>query len=262
MSKPNPFVPKGSLLEQQSQRRSRLKLAVFCVLAISVTGLVAMLIQGCKRTPEPEDNGSASTMTDTNSMPSDTSTNAMTDTNLPPTGSNQPVAYTPPPPPPVVDNTPATTEYVVMTGDTLSKIAKHNGVSLKALEAANPGVDSKHLKVKQKLVIPAPTKPADMSSGSTGSSAGAMSESEGEMYTVKAGDTLGKIAKAHGTTVKALEEANNLNTTKINVGKKLKIPGKAEAAPVAPVDNTPAAVPPAYTPVPASPPVYAPGTTN
>ena len=49
MNNPNPFVPKGSLLEQQSQRRSRLKLAVFCVLAVSVTGLVAMLIQGCKR---------------------------------------------------------------------------------------------------------------------------------------------------------------------------------------------------------------------
>ena len=44
MSNPNPFVPKGSLLEQQSHRRSRLKLAVFCVLAVSVTGLVAMLI--------------------------------------------------------------------------------------------------------------------------------------------------------------------------------------------------------------------------
>ena len=49
MNNPNPFVPKGSLLEQQSQRRSRLKLAVFCVLAVTVTGLVAALIQGCKR---------------------------------------------------------------------------------------------------------------------------------------------------------------------------------------------------------------------
>ena len=54
MNNPNPFVPKGSLLEQQSQRRSRLKLAVFCVLAVSVTGLVAMLIQGCKREKPPE----------------------------------------------------------------------------------------------------------------------------------------------------------------------------------------------------------------
>ena len=49
MNNPNPFVPQGSLLEQQSKRRSRLKFAVFCVLAVSVAGLTAMLIQGCKR---------------------------------------------------------------------------------------------------------------------------------------------------------------------------------------------------------------------
>src|ERR1700761_7555122 len=106
MSNPNPFVPKGSLLEQQSHRRSRLKLAVFCVLAISVTGLVAMLIQGCKRTP-PDDSSNNSSMTDTNTVagnPSDmTSTNAPTDTNIPaytpPNGSNA-MAYTPPPAPP------------------------------------------------------------------------------------------------------------------------------------------------------------------
>jgi len=44
MNNPNPFVPKGSILEQQSKRRSRFKLAVFCVVAVSVTGLTAMLI--------------------------------------------------------------------------------------------------------------------------------------------------------------------------------------------------------------------------
>ena len=48
MNNPNPFVPQGSLLEQ-NKRRSRLKLAVFCVLAVGVGGLAAMLIQGCKR---------------------------------------------------------------------------------------------------------------------------------------------------------------------------------------------------------------------
>ena len=33
----------------------------------------------------------------------------------------------------------AATEYVVVKGDTLGKIAKKNGVTLKAIEAANPG---------------------------------------------------------------------------------------------------------------------------
>jgi LysM repeat protein len=52
----------------------------------------------------------------------------------------------------------------------------------------------------------------------------------GETYTVKSGDSLTKIAKAHGTTVKAIESENNLSTTKIKVGQKLKIPTKVEAA--------------------------------
>ena len=34
---------------EQNKRRSRMKLAVFCVLAVSVAGLSAMLIKGCTR---------------------------------------------------------------------------------------------------------------------------------------------------------------------------------------------------------------------
>src|ERR1700693_4663251 len=144
MSNPNPFVPKGSLLERQTQSRSRLKLGVSCVLAVSIVGLVAMLIQGCKRTPDA-DAGNPSTRTDTNPAPADVTTNVVVDTNAaayaPPSVTNPPpVAYTPPPtpapvPPPAVDTTVAGSEYVVQSGDTLGKIAKRNGISLKALIA-------------------------------------------------------------------------------------------------------------------------------
>ena len=49
-----------------------------------------------------------------------------------------------------------------------------------------------------------------------------------------------------GTSVKAIEAENNLSTTKIKVGEKLKIPAKAEvAAPVAaPAPVAPASEPP------------------
>jgi LysM repeat protein len=268
MSNPNPFVPKGSLLERQTQSRSRLKLGVSCVLAVSIVGLVAMLIQGCKRAPDADTTNSG-TLTDTNPVPADISTNPVADTNapVPPTGTNAPIAYTAPVPPPapvpvptpVVDNTAAGSEYVVQSGDTLGKIAKHNGISLKALEAANPGVDSKHLKVKQKLVIPGGTGGSTSTGGgAVDTSAGAGDSSDVELYTVKTGDTLNKIARTHGSTIKAIEAANNLSTTKINVGKKLKIPRKASAAaaPAAPVDNTPPAstVPSAPVNVPPSAP--------
>lgn len=44
------------------------------------------------------------------------------------------------------------------------------------------------------------------------------------VYIVKSGDTLMKIAKAHGVTLSALKSANDLANDKILVGAKLKIP--------------------------------------
>lgn len=45
-------------------------------------------------------------------------------------------------------------DYTIKAGDGLAKIAKANGVSLDALEAANPGIDSKKLKIGQKINLP------------------------------------------------------------------------------------------------------------
>ncbi len=45
-------------------------------------------------------------------------------------------------------------EYTVAAGDTLSGIARKAGVTLSALEAANPGVDSTRLRIGQKLKVP------------------------------------------------------------------------------------------------------------
>ncbi|HSY52908.1 MAG TPA: LysM peptidoglycan-binding domain-containing protein [Opitutaceae bacterium] len=45
--------------------------------------------------------------------------------------------------------------YTIKSGDSLAKIARANGVTLADLEAANPGVDPKHLKVGQKINLPA-----------------------------------------------------------------------------------------------------------
>ena len=45
------------------------------------------------------------------------------------------------------------------------------------------------------------------------------------VYVVKTGDTLSGIAKAHGTTINAIQTANDLASDRIMVGEKLKIPG-------------------------------------
>jgi LysM repeat protein len=232
MNNPNPFVPQGSLLEQE-KRRSRMKLAVFCVLAVGVCGLTAMLIQGCKRETENPD------ISQTNDQ---TNTPSLTDaTNPPSTGiPTNPAPYIPTVPtnpvvpvPPVDISASSTSEYTVVAGDTLGKIAKAHGVSLKALEAANPGVDPKKLKPnKTKLVIPASTggTVAPMTTDTT-----TVQDTGEQTYTVKSGDNLSKIARQYGVSVKAIQIENNLITTRITVGKKLKIPAKADAGAAAPV---------------------------
>jgi LysM repeat protein len=244
MNTPNPFIPQGSLLEQ-NKRRSRMKLAVFCVLAVSVCGLTAMLIQGCKREQNAENPPSSEN--NLNSMIETSATPVVTEeTSAPPAvTSAPPVVPAPPPATPVAPVMPQTagTEYVVVSGDTLGKIARNNHVSLKALEAANPGVVPTRLRVGQKLTIPpgGVAAAAETLANATGVT--------GEVYVVKSGDNLSKIARTHGTTVKALQAENHLATTMIRVGQKLRIPAKAEAA--APV----AAPMPVETSAPAAPPV-------
>jgi LysM repeat protein len=225
MNNPNPFVPQGSLLEQ-NKRRSRMKLGVLCVLAVSITGLTAMLIQGCKRETESAEN---TPTIDTNTPEIDTNAPMMEASNPP---VEAPVETNAPPPPVEA----ATTEYVVVKGDSFSKIAKKFGVSVRAVEDANPNIAPTKLQVGQKLTIPAATE---------NSSAMAPTTSTGgeETYVVKSGDTLTRIARHYGVTVKAIESENNLSTTQIKVGQKLKIP--ASAAPPAPVTTPPAVSAPA-----------------
>jgi peptidoglycan endopeptidase LytE len=253
MNNPNPFVPKGSILEQQSKRRSRLKVAVYCVLAVSIIGLAAIL-PACKR--EPADT------TDTSTTTIDTNTTPIVDTNTQPVDTNPVVAT-----PPVVTNVqpvaipqttePSGTEYVVVQHDTLGKIAKKNGVTLKDLETANPLVIPTKLRIGQKLTIPAGGSGVSSSmapvTDSTGTSTG------GEVYVVKSGDNLTKIARRYGITVRAIKSENSLTTDHIKVGQKLKIPSKTDV--VLPAE---AGAEPGLAPVTSAPVVNSmtPGTTS
>jgi Mg-chelatase subunit ChlD/LysM repeat protein/type II secretory pathway pseudopilin PulG len=64
-------------------------------------------------------------------------------------------------------------------------------------------------------------------SGGYGGGGGAGGENT---YVVKPGDTLTKIARAKGTTVQALEAENNLDSSKILIGQKMRLPSEAPAA--------------------------------
>jgi peptidoglycan endopeptidase LytE len=234
MNNESPLIPQGSLLEQKNRGRARVKIAVFVVLAIHGIGVMALLMQGCRK---PDDTAMAS-KTDTNATPVfQPQTNPVPAPDTNPAPPVTPIVE--PAPVPVTPPAPAATDYKVAKGDTLGKIAKKHHVTLNALQDANPGVDSTKLKVDQVIHIPASAASAGSSSSSAPSPTAAPSKGGSEQtYKVKSGDTLTKIAGEFGLKVKALREANSLKTDKIRVGQVLKVPAKTTASlppPVVPV---------------------------
>jgi LysM repeat protein len=233
MNNPSPLVPQGSILEQKNSNRARVRLAVFFVLSIHVIGLMALLMQGCRK---PIEQG---TEQGTNTAPAfETTLTPAVETNVPGTNVTGMMPSEPAPLPATA--APATHEYTVTKGDSFYTIAKKFGVTIKAIEAANPGVEPTKLQIGQKLQIPAPPSAATTEAATTTPGALEMTHSGEQVYTVKSGDTLTKIATQFGTTVKTLRSQNNLETDKIKVGQKLKIPaaGSSSVAP-APASSNP-----------------------
>ena len=118
----------------------------------------------------------------------------------------------------------AAKQYMVVKGDSFYKIARANGISMKALADANPGVNSAKLKVGQALQIPVGAEPSTATPASAPAHASATASLSPSRYVVKAGDTLSRIARAHRTTVQAIKEANGLTSDRIAVGHSLKMP--------------------------------------
>ena len=247
MNNPSPLVPQGSL-QQNARGRSYVKMAFFTVVAIHIVFFGGLLFQGCKKQTADADLASSNPPGQDPTSLTNIPPMAPVDTNLiNPTApgnlssgggaglasSNMPPQPTAPPPEPI-PVAPATHDYIVIKGDLVATIAKKNGVTQKALLDANPGLVPTKLKIGQKIQIPG-------SAGSsvpmpTGADLGAApAAAESTSYVVKTGDTLTKIAKAHGTTAKSVRSLNGLKTDLIKVGQKLKLPApKAAPAPAAP----------------------------
>lgn len=253
MNTPSPLIPQGSL-QSQISRRSNVQLAVISIIAIHVVFFGGLLLQGCKRNTQTTDGGAGATNTTDNLSVAAFDTNSMyypSPAALPTTATGQqavaPIATeslgTPATNNYLESTTPgfgtATTavetapvqmkEYAVVKGDSLYKIAKTHHVTVAALKKANPNIDPDRIRVGDKINIP-PVEQQSLSStgGATGASA-AGGAGEGTIYKVKAGDTLTKIARTHGTTVSALRAANGLKVSRLLVGQKLRIPATSRA---------------------------------
>lgn len=121
--------------------------------------------------------------------------------------------------------------YTVKAGDSLSKIAAAHGISLKNLMDWN-NLSSTLIYPGDKFVVSksgASSKPSNSGSSSSGNSSTG-SSSGGSTYTVKSGDTLGAIAKAHGISLNNLMKWNNLSSHLIYPGDKLAVSSSGKSS--------------------------------
>src|ERR1019366_978634 len=202
---------------------------VWAIVAANVVLFLGLLIQGCRQEPPAAETSGGSTAeaasSDTNGMASkpDTNSPVATAPEAMPTNTLPEAAPTVAPIP--VQTT--AKQYTVVKGDSFYKIAKANGITIKALTDANPGVDSAKLKVGQGLQLPAAAEPATAVSARPTAPASALAAPTGQAparYVVKSGDSMSRIARTHGTTVQALKAANGLTSDRVVAGQSLKLP--------------------------------------
>lgn len=299
MSTPNPLAPQGSLLEKQGRGRSSFQiigfigaLHVFVLCALLWIGCKQDKPTGALGGPDSGLPGQDSGLPPVAEPP--VAINPGSTNPLPATGTNPPPiappvagvgagGLTPNPAPGTAVTGPAETlplpgatvpgsdagagaaggaapsEHKVASGETGAVIAKKYGVSIKALQAANPTVNWNRMKIGQVLAIPAPTaKAADATTGVTpgsaagtaagGAGAGSVTE-ESSSYTVRPGDTGSKIAKKLGVSWRKIRDLNGLTSDSLKPGQKLNIPAKGAATAPAPAG----AAAPAAAPVPVAP---------
>ena len=135
---------------------------------------------------------------------------------------------------PVADVTPAST-YTVGKGDSLWTIAKKNHLTVSELAAANNLKPGASVKLGQKVIIPGKTsapvsaaaKTAEQGTAKTpAATTAAHPSADAVKHTVKAGETLGAIARKYGVKMGDLAIANNIaDPAKIHPGMELVIPG-------------------------------------
>jgi len=120
--------------------------------------------------------------------------------------------------------------HTVTKGETLGAIARKYDTSVREIMEVNPGVSSS-LKPGQNIKIPTTIIESsnDILTSSTSNSADnsvstpnvRATNSTRKTYSVRKGDTLGKIAQRNQTTVANLQRWNNLKSTKLSVGQRL-----------------------------------------
>ncbi len=141
------------------------------------------------------------------------------DTNQTPTNNNNNVDQT---------QTSGNGTYTVKAGDSLYRIAKNHNISLQELKSLN-NLNSDLIFAGQVLKVSGQVS-SSQSSTNTSQSSNQIQASGNGTYTVKAGDSLYRIAKNHNISLQELKNLNNLSSNLIMPGQVLKVSGQVSSS--------------------------------
>jgi LysM repeat protein len=249
MNTPSPLIPQGSLPEA-AKRKANIRIAIFTILAIHAALLGGLLMQGgCKPEDKQQAKADLTALTNDTSLPVIQDSNYVsrpvtpTDTNAAPAPADLVTGPEGQPSAPGPGGVAEAKEYTIAKGDTLVKIARAHGVTVKAIEEANPGIVPTRLKINQRIQIPAAAGTAGNPKAEKLADT-AVAEPGVTWYTVKARDSLFKIARQQGTTVRAIKSLNHLKTDQLRIGQRLKLPPAKVATETATIEpaNIPATI--------------------
>lgn len=128
--------------------------------------------------------------------------------------------------PAVVKNVPGHRKetYIVKKGDTLGEIAERYNTRASKIRSWNGLRYGRYIYPDQKLTIWVPNDSMErLKSKVASTETKALSVNDGSIYTVKRGDTLWDIARKYNVSVRQLKEWNNMRSSRIRPGDKLKI---------------------------------------
>jgi LysM repeat protein len=156
MSAQNPFqIPSCFKLDIEYRRRERFKKTVVTAVIVSVALVIGLLIEGCvnekSQALDPADSPAPTSkvLPDQQTEPPVSKTTPLTPPLQPCPVAMVPKTATPVAPP----HTTGGAVYLVKSGDTLTRIAKTCGTTVRALKSAN-GLDNDRIVVGEKLKIP------------------------------------------------------------------------------------------------------------
>jgi membrane-bound lytic murein transglycosylase D len=113
--------------------------------------------------------------------------------------------------------------YQIQSGDTLSALSRHYGVSVSLIEQHNPGISNRFLRIGETIVIPAFRETSPYASG-TPAARNPQAAFNGTHRVVQ-GDSLWSLARRYRVDPHVLAAENNMDLNQIlSIGKVLKVP--------------------------------------